>query len=122
MIRRDNKTKLILLKLIHTAIWLIMAAAILYVLYAGIFNRVGALVWVCVGLIFVEGAVLLICKWRCPLTLLSHKYTDNRQVGVDIYLPAWLAKHNKLIFTTLFVIGLALVLWRVFIYNLYPGY
>ncbi|MCL2812655.1 MAG: hypothetical protein FWD25_12310 [Clostridia bacterium] len=106
---------LILIKLIHTAIWCVFAAAIFYVLYAGIFDRVTVLVWYCIGLFFVEGLVLLICKWRCPLTIAARKYTNNPKAGFDIFLPAWLAKHNKMIFSILFAIGLVLVLWRVFI-------
>ena len=111
----DNNTKLILIKLTHTAIWLVLASAIFYVLYAGIFDRVNILVWLCIGLVFIEIIILLIYKWKCPLTLVGHKYTDNPRVGFDIFLPAWLARNNKKIFSALFSIGLAFVLWRVFI-------
>jgi len=90
-----------------------MAAAIFYILYAGVFDRVNMLVWYCIGLIFVEGIILFIFKWKCPLTLLGHKYTKKREIGFDIFLPKWLAKYNKTIFTTLFLIGLALVIWRI---------
>jgi len=109
-----RSSKLILIKLVHTAIWCVFASAVFYVLYAGIFDRVGTLVWVSVGLVFVEGIVLMIFKWRCPLTLLGRKYTDNHDVGFDIFLPVWLARNNKTIFSALFAIGLALVLWRIF--------
>ena len=106
---------LIFIKLIHTAVWCVFAAAILYVLYAGLFDRVHTLVWYCIGLVLLEGIVLLVCKWRCPLTIVGRKYTNNPKVGFDIYLPVWLAKNNKTIFSILFAIGLVLVLWRVFI-------
>jgi len=111
----SNNNKLIMIKLIHTAIWSIMAIAILYILYAGVFNRVNPLVWYCISLILFEGMILLICKWKCPLTLIGYKYTDDRSIGFDIFLPAWLAKHNKTLFTVLFLTGLILVLWHVFI-------
>ena len=91
-----------------------MAAAILYILYAGIFDRVSILVWFCISLIFIECIILLIYKWKCPLTIMGHKYTDNPYVGFDIFLPRWLAKNNKVIFSILYIIGIALVLWRVF--------
>jgi len=103
---------LFLIKLTHTAIWCVFVAAILYVLYAGIFDRVDILTWFCIGLVFIEGIILMIYKWRCPLTLLGHKYTNNPRVGFDIFLPMWLAKNNKTIFSTLFIIGFILVLWR----------
>jgi hypothetical protein len=106
------KEKLFLIKLAHTAIWCVFVAAILYVLYAGIFDRVNVLVWVCIGLVVIEGVILLVCKGKCPFTIMGYKYTDNPRVGFDIFLPKWLAKYNKIIFTTIFLIGLALVLWR----------
>ncbi|MCL2562674.1 MAG: hypothetical protein FWE08_01380 [Oscillospiraceae bacterium] len=109
-----KNTPLTRIKLIHTAIWLIFVAAILYIFYAGIFDRITPLVWLCIGLVCIEGIVLLLCKGKCPLTLLGYRYADNPQVGFDIFLPAWLARHNKLIFSTLFAIGFILILWRVF--------
>ena len=113
MNKLDDHKKLFLIKLIHTAIWCIFATAIIYIVYAGAFDKVNMLVWYCIGLVFIEGIVLLICKWRCPLTLLGYKYTSDPSVGFDIFLPVWLAKNNKAIFSVLFSIGLALVVWRV---------
>jgi len=113
MKRLDNSKKLTLIKVTHTTIWAVFVAAIFYVLFAGIFDRVNLLTWICIGLVFVECIVLLIFKWKCPFTLLGQKYTSNHEVGFDIFLPAWLAKHNKVIFGVLFIFGLALVLWRV---------
>ncbi|MCL2368034.1 MAG: hypothetical protein FWC72_03475 [Oscillospiraceae bacterium] len=111
--RRSDHNKLLFIKLVHTAIWCVFVTAILYVLYAGLFDRVNVLVWVCIGLVLVEGVILWFCGGKCPFTLLGYRYTDDPRVGFDIFLPAWLAKYNKLIFASLFVIGFALVLWRV---------
>ena len=104
-----DDARLFLIKLAHTVIWYVFVAAIFYVLYAGISDKVNILAWLCIGLVFVEGIVLFLCKGKCPFTLLGYKYTNNPQVGFDIFLPAWLAKNNKLIFTILFLIGLTLV-------------
>ena len=113
MEKLNNNKKLILIKLAHTAIWCVFVIAILYTLYAGIFDKVSVLVWVCIGLVFAEGIVLLICKGKCPFTLLAYNYTDNPQVGFDIFLPAWIAEKNKLIFSIIFFIGFILVVWRI---------
>ena len=110
-----NNTKILLIKIIHTAIWCVMVTAIFYVLYAGIFDSVSVLTWFCIGLVFIEVIILLIYKWKCPLTILAKNYTNNHSVGFDIFLPAWLAKINKVVFSILFSIGLALVLWRAFV-------
>ena len=104
--------KLIAVKLIHTLIWFVFVTAILYVCYAGAFDRVNRLVWFCIGAVIIESIVLLINKGRCPLTSLAGKYTDARPIGFDIFLPEWLARYNKILFSTVFIVGLILVLWR----------
>ena len=105
--------KLNIIKFTHTVVWGIFVAAILYVCYAGIFDRITSLVWLCIVVVLIEAVVLLINKWKCPLTVLGYKYTNNHDVGFDIFLPKWLSKHNKTIFSTIFSVGFALVLWRV---------
>ena len=50
--------------------------------------------------------------WRCPLTAVASRYTDERRDNFDIYLPNWLASHNKLIFGALYVAGVAFALAR----------
>jgi hypothetical protein len=46
------------------------------------------------------------------LTDLAGHYTGDRTDNFDIYLPLWLARRNKTIFGTLFVIGELFVLGR----------
>ena len=49
--------------------------------------------------------MLALNRGRCPLTDVAGRYTEERADNFDIYLPRWLARYNKLIFGTLFVIG-----------------
>ena len=65
------------------------------------------------GVVLVECAVLAMNRGRCPLTDLAGRYTDYRADNFDIFLPLWLARHNKTIFGTLFVAGelFVLTLW-----------
>jgi hypothetical protein len=49
--------------------------------------------------------VLAINGGKCPLTDLAARYTTDRVHNFDIYLPNWLAQHNKIIFGALFVAG-----------------
>ena len=109
----NQKKKLFMVKLIHTIIWCIFVAAIMYVCYAGMFNKIDRLVWYCVGAVLLECIVLLINKWTCPLTPLARKYSNSHSHNFDIYLPEWLAKHNKTLFSIIFLVGLLLVLWRI---------
>lgn len=99
-----------LIKIVHTLVWAVMASAVFYVFYAGITKTFGLMLWLSVGLVLMETVVLLINKWRCPLTPIAMKYTSDRRENFDIYLPEWLAKHNKLIFGMTFLAGLILVI------------
>jgi hypothetical protein len=54
--------------------------------------------------------VLALNGGRCPLTDLAAKFTDDRAPNFDIYLPSWVAEHNKVIFGVLFVAGELVVL------------
>ncbi len=109
----EKSKKLFLIKFSHTAIWCVFVAAILYVCYAGVSGRIGALVWWCAGLIFFEGVVLLVNRGECLFSPLARRYTDDHSAGFDIFVPAWLIKRNTAVFTTLFFLGFALVLLRV---------
>jgi hypothetical protein len=40
--------------------------------------------------------VLWLNGWRCPLTDVAARYTDDRRANFDIYLPEWLARYNEL--------------------------
>lgn len=104
--------KLFAIKFLHTLIWAFMASCVLFVLSAGIIGFVNQYVYVAITIIFIEGLTLLIFKWRCPLTIVAEKYTQNREDNFDIFLPKFLARYNKIIFTTLFLVGFFLILLR----------
>jgi hypothetical protein len=101
----------VLVKLAHTAVWLFFAGCIVALPFAG--GR-GDFLWAAVlsGLVLVECAVLAVNRGRCPLTDLASRYTQERTDNFDIYLPLWLARHNKAIFGTLFALGELFVLAR----------
>ena len=109
-----QSTKLRIIKWIHTVIWLFFVLVIFYILYSGITDEITMYTWIAIVIVVGEGIVLLIFKMFCPLTLLARKYSHSTRDNFDIYLPNWLARHNKLIFTTIFLTGVVLVLFRVF--------
>ncbi len=108
-----NTAKLNIIKLIHTIIWVFFNIVIFYLYYAAITNKIDYRVLVCIGLILLEGFVLLVFKMFCPITVIAGKYTDSRKDNFDIFLPNWLAKYNKLIYTCLFIIVLIILGFRV---------
>ena len=64
------------------------------------------------ALVLVECVVLAVNHFRCPLTGLAARYTEERVANFDIYLPEWLARHNQSLFGALFVAGGLFTLWR----------
>lgn len=91
-------------KATHTVIWAFFAGCILAV---PVFTFVGQTA-VSAGLIaVVAGEVLVLAfnRMRCPLTEVAARYTEERQDNFDIYLPLWIARHNKLLFGALYLAG-----------------
>jgi hypothetical protein len=100
-------------KVIHTIAWALFAGCIFAIpvfAWRGEFT----VAMVLIAIVFVEVFVILANDWRCPLTDVAARYTDDRRDNFDIYLPVWLARHNKRIFGSLFAVGLfyTLVQWR----------
>ncbi len=105
--------KLQQIKLLHTAVWAVMAAAILALPCLGWWRKFRwafALTLLIIG----ECVVLAVNGGRCPLTDVAAGYTSDRACNFDIYLPLWLACYNKQIFGFLFVVGEFVVVWRWF--------
>ena len=103
-----DETALLVVKVAHTAIWTFFVACIFgapIAAWLGNFRMAGILL----GLVAIEALVLLFNRWACPLTAVAARYTAQREDNFDIYLPLWLAKNNKSIFTPLYVLGAAYV-------------
>lgn len=108
-----SETKLTLIRAIHTLIWVFFNFVIFYMLYAAIANKLDHWLWMGYGFVFLEGLILLTFKNHCPLNLLARTYTNSTQDNFDIYLPAWLAKYTKLIYTTIFAIIIIITLYQL---------
>lgn len=97
------------IKVLHTVVWAFLAGVIVmlpFLAWRGDF-RWAAILSIVVAL---ECGVLLVNGWRCPMTDLAAKYTTNRSPNFDIYMPNWLARHNKTIFGALFLVNEAIFL------------
>lgn len=97
---------LVVIRLAHTIVWALFVACIAGIYLFTARGRFAAAL-ACVGIVLVEVAVLLLNRMRCPLTAVAARYTDDRAENFDIYLPRWLAKHNQVIFGTLYLLGIA---------------
>lgn len=108
-----NETKLVLIKTIHTAIWIMFNFIIFYMLYAVIVNKLDLWLWIGYGLFILEGITLWINKFACPLTIMARKYSNSTKPNFDIYLPAWLARYNKQIYTSILIIIIAITIYQL---------
>ena len=109
----NREDSLLIIKSVHTLIWLFYNVVIFYLLYAVIVDKIDIWVWICVGLVVLEGLVLLAFKMFCPLTVVARKYSDSTKDNFDIFLPNWLAKYNKLIYTSIFGISIGILIYRL---------
>jgi hypothetical protein len=107
---RDDEI-LMLIKVAHTAIWAVMATAIVSLPIAAVRGRFRLAGWL-TALIVAECIVLALNGGRCPLTDLAARFTPDRAANFDIYLPQWIAQNNKTIFGSLFVVGELVLVWR----------
>lgn len=104
---------LVAVKIAHTVAWAFFVACILAIPVASWLGHHTAAAWL-IGIVMAEVAILVVNGWRCPLTSLAARFTDERHDNFDIYLPLWLARHNKLIFGVIFCLGVAFATlnWR----------
>lgn len=101
--------RLVTIKVVHTVVWAFFVACILAI---WVFALRGDYFYAAlsIGVVLVEVLVLVLNGWQCPLTSVAADYTGDRRDNFDIYLPEWLARHNKLIFGTLYVAGIVATL------------
>lgn len=108
----NSPGKLRLIRVLHTLVWAFFVAAIGYVVYSGVTDKLTTGTWVAGGLVLAEGGVLLLFRHRCPLTILARRYSQSHRANFDIFLPEWLARHNQVVFTFIYVAGLLLLGYR----------
>ena len=99
------------IKLVHTIVWAGFAGCIVAIpvlTLQGRFRLAALLAAIVLG----EVLVLALHRWRCPLTPIAARYTDDRRANFDIYLPEWLARYNKEIFGPLYLAGVVLLVVR----------
>lgn len=123
MIRRDlgdaapssgeplDDRRLRAIKFLHTFVWAGFAGCIVAIPVLALqerFRLAALLALIVLG----EVIVLAINRWRCPLTPIAARYTEDRRANFDIYLPEWLARYNKEIFGPLYLAGVVLLVVR----------
>jgi hypothetical protein len=105
--------KLTLIKIIHTLIWIFYNVVIFYLLYAVIAGKIDKWIWIGLGIFLFEAIILLIFKMKCPLTIIARRYSDSDKDNFDIYIPNWVARHNKMIYFFILVIIILILIYQL---------
>jgi hypothetical protein len=112
-----TSSRLTIIKIIHTLVWIFFNVVIFYLFFAVVTNKIDKWVWIGLGSFLVEGIVLIIFKNMCPLTIVARRYSDSEKDNFDIYLPVWLAKYNKLIYSGFLGLIILLLIYRLVMNN-----
>lgn len=88
------RQRLFWIKLVHTGIFVVESAAILYILVSGIFDLLGPGLVVAVILVLVEVVIFVASGMRCPLTKLARRLGDatGNDFIADLFLPERFAR------------------------------
>jgi hypothetical protein len=101
---------LTLIRTLHTIIWLVMTLSVFYIGYSVIMMKFDTFFYISLVLIASEIIVIVINSWKCPLTSIARRHTDDEAPNFDIFLPRFIAEYNKEIFTVILLIILVLYL------------
>ncbi len=105
----ESESKLFIIKLTHTVIFLFMSACVVYILYAGITRAYDWYLLAAISAVLIEGVVFIIYRRQCPPTELARKYSDTRGSVADMFYPKWFVPHVFRFSTVMFVIGLLIL-------------
>lgn len=108
----DRARTLTLIRFVHTAIYVVMAASVFVLLYAGISGAAGWWLWTALALLAVESVVFAGYGFRCPLTNLAVHYGAEKGYAFDTFLPERATRYTFRVFGSLMAIGLALLVLR----------
>jgi hypothetical protein len=102
-----------IVKIVHTLVWALFAGCIVALPIVAWRQDIRAAM-ILIAIVGFEVLVLLFNRFRCPLTGVAARYTQDRRDNFDIYLPLWVARYNKQIFGSLYVAGIVytLVQWQ----------
>jgi hypothetical protein len=103
---------LALVRGVHTAVYLVMVAAILVLLRAGATGYAGPWLWVALVLLAGETLVFVGKGFACPLTALAVRYGAETGHVFDTFLPERVTRYTFRFFGSLMAIGLGLLVLR----------
>jgi hypothetical protein len=111
-VRATRRAAIVAVMLIHSVLFLSIAASVAHIFYAGVTNRRSR--WTTLALVLAVGESVVFAgnRFRCPLRTLAEDLGAESGQVTDIFLPRWFANRIPWIFTPPLVIGLGTLLWH----------
>lgn len=103
---------LALVRALHTAIYLVMVAAIGVLLHAGVTGHAGPMLRVAILLLAAETVVFVGYGFRCPLTSAAVRYGAETGHVFDTFLPERFTRYTFRFFGSLMGVGIVLLAAR----------
>ena len=88
-----DRLALVVIKTVHTVVWLSVESCVVYLVYAGLRGRSDRRVAIAGSVVAGETLIFAANGFRCPLTHLAERAGAKSGSVTDIYLPRWFA-HN----------------------------
>ena len=107
-----DEQRLGLVRGVHTAVYLVMAASVFVLLYAGISGASGPWLWWALALISVEIVVFVGSGMKCPMTALVSRYDRDGNRVSDTFMPERITRHTLRVFGPLIVLAFGLLATR----------
>lgn len=111
-VMENSQHKLLVVKLVHATLFILMSGCVVYTLYSGIARNYHWTLFLAIGVIVVDGMVLMLNKWQCPLTSLAKKLGDDTGRVTDIFFPAWFVPHVLRSYSALFTVAVLVLAIR----------
>lgn len=101
------------IKLLHTIVFLVMSAAILFLLYCGLTGQISRWTSYAFALVMVEVLIYAGNGFLCPLKVWADNLTPEGEPMSDIYLPRWIADRIVVVSTPMLVVACLLIAVRL---------
>lgn len=107
------KSAVFWVKFIHAIIFLLLLTATGIVVFSAVTGHINAATWLSFGSVVVEGIILMMNKWICPLTTFAEKLGAESGTVADLFFPRWLADRIFSINGTIFVVASVILVYRM---------
>ena len=100
-------------KTVHAAFAIVSTAVLGGFLFEVISGRISWVSWLAVAMFMMEGAILVVNRWRCPLTTYAERLGSAHGQVTDLFLPKWAADRAFQIYGGLFAGGCLILAVRL---------